>query len=121
MSLFPTNTFSDTILTILKTGHYLALYTAAPTVSGGGTEVTGGSYARMALTFGTITAGAMSNTVAVTFTGLPASTITHFGIISASTGGTLKVFGALNSTAAVISGDQVQFPIGSITVNLSGS
>ena len=121
MSAFPTTNYIETILNLIKTGHYLALYTVAPTVSGGGTEVTGGSYARIALTFGSITAGAMSNTVAVTFTGLPATTITHFGIISASTGGTLKVFGALNSTAAVISGDQVQFPIGSITVNLSGS
>ena len=63
----------------------------------------------------------MSNTSVVTFTNLPAAIITHFAVLSASTAGTMRVYGALNASAAVISGDQVQFPIGSITINLAGS
>lgn len=39
------------------TGTYLALYTVAPTDAGGGTEVTGGGYARQAITFGASSGG----------------------------------------------------------------
>lgn len=122
MPVLPTTSLITSTLNLIKNDTpYLALYTATPTISGGGTEVTGGSYARQAITFGTITAGAMSNTTALTFSGLPNATVTHYGILNASTSGTLKVFGSLNSSAVVISGDQIQFPIGSITINLSGS
>ena len=122
MSVIPTTALITETLNLIKNATpYLALYTATPTISGGGTEVSGGSYARLPITFGTITSGAMSNTAAITFSGLPNSNITHYGILTAVTAGTLKVFGTLNSTAVVISGDQVQFPIGSIVINLSGS
>lgn len=122
MPVLPTTALiTDTLNLIKNDTPYLALYTATPTVSGGGTEVSGGSYERIAITFGSITAGSMANTGALTFSGLPNATITHYGILDASTSGELKVFGSLNSTAVVISGDQVQFPIGSIVINLSGS
>ena len=121
MSVIPTTAFIESTLNQIKTGHYLALYTASPNAAGGGTEVSGGSYARLAITFGTITAGAMSNSAALTFSGLPSGTITHYGIMSAVTGGTLKVYGAINSSAVVVSGDQIQFPIASAVINLSGS
>lgn len=112
---------TDTLNLIKNDTPYLALYTSAPNAGGGGTEVSGGSYARLAVTFGAITSDSMSNTAALIFSGLPNATITHYGILNASTSGSLKVFGALNSSVAVVSGDQVQFPIGSITINLSGS
>ncbi len=122
MAVFPTTALiTDTLNLIKNDTPYLALYTATPTISGGGTEVSGGSYARLAISFGTITSGSMSNTSAITFSGLPAATITHYGILDASTSGQLKVFGALNSTAVIISGDQIQFPIGSIVINIVGS
>lgn len=122
MPVLPSTQLITDTLNLIKTNTpFLALYTASPNAGGGGTEVSGGSYARQSVTFGAISGGAMSNTSAVTFTGLPAATITHYGILTAVTGGSLKVYGALNTSAAVISGDQVQFPIGSITINLSGS
>ena len=122
MGVFPTTSLITSTLNLIKTDTpYLALYTATPTISGGGTEVTGGSYARQAITFGSITAGSMSNSSTITFSGLPAATITHYGILNASTGGTLKVFGALNSTAVVVVGDQMQFSTSSIVINLTGS
>lgn len=116
-----TNLITDTLNLIKNDTPHLALYTASPNAGGGGTEVSGGSYARLPITFGTITAGAMSNTSAITFSSLPNASITHYGILNAVTAGGLKVYGSLNSTAVVISGDQVQFPIGSIVINLSGS
>lgn len=122
MSVLPSTALITSTLNSIKTDTpFLALYTSAPNAGGGGTEVSGGSYARLPITFGTISNGSMSNTAAVVFAGLPNATITHYGILNADTGGTLKVYGALNSSVAAVSGDQVQFPVGSITINLAGS
>lgn len=122
MPVLPTTALiTDTLNLIKNDTPFLALYTASPTVSGGGTEVTGGSYARKAITFGAITSGSMNNNASISYAGLPTSTITHYGILNAATGGTLKVYGALNSPASVVTGDQLQFPASSITINLSGS
>lgn len=122
MSVLPANNIITDTLNLVKAGTpYLALYTTNPTAGDSGTELTGGSYARQAITFGAITAGAIKNTATITFTGLNAATITHWGIKSAATGGTLRIYGTLSSTAVVVTGDQVQFPISSITINLSGS
>lgn len=122
MSVIPTTSYITETLNLIKNNTpYLALYTASPNAGGGGTEVSGGSYARQTVAFGAISGGSMSNTSAVTFTGMPAATVTHFAILSAATAGTMRVYGALNASAAVISGDQVQFPVGSITINLAGS
>jgi len=46
---------------------YVALYTSAPGPTGGGTEVSGGSYQRTACTFGAPTNGALTNSGACTF------------------------------------------------------
>ena len=69
MPVLPSNALiTDTLNLIKNDTPYLALYTVSPTASGGGTEVSGGSYARLAVTFGAITSGSMSNTAALTFT-----------------------------------------------------
>ena len=122
MPFVPTNTLINSTLNSIKTDTpYLALFTSSPSASGGGTEVSGGSYSRQAITYGTISSGSMSNTAAITFSGLPNATITHYAVINAATGGTMKGYGTLSSTAAVVSGDQVQFPIGAHTISVSGS
>jgi len=122
MSAFPSTAYIASIYNLITgTTHYLALYTSNPGVSDSGTEVTGGSYARQAITWGSITAGAISNSANITFTGIPTANITHWGIKSASTGGTLKLFGALNSSIASITGDEVSIPIGNLSLNLVGS
>ena len=46
---------------------YVALYTAAPTDAGGGTEVTGGSYARQSAAFSAPSGNQISNSAQVTF------------------------------------------------------
>jgi hypothetical protein len=53
---------------------FVGLYTVAPTDSTSGTEVTGGSYVRKAVTFASASAGATSNTTDIDFTGMPAAT-----------------------------------------------
>ena len=122
MAVLPTTAYITETLNLIKNNTpYIALYTSSPNAGGGGTEVSGGSYARQSVTFGTITSGSMSNTNTITFAGLPAATITHYAILSAATGGTMRVFGALNTNAVTISGDQIQFATGNITITQAGS
>ncbi len=99
---------------------YVALYTAAPSDSGGGTEVSGGSYARTAATFGAASGGAIANSGAVTFPQASASwgTVTHFGIFDASSAGNLLAWAALTASKAVGSGDTAEFAIGDLDVTL---
>lgn len=84
---------------------YVALFTTAPTDAGGGTEVSGSGYARVAVvgnmtnwsgtqgagttTVSSGTGGQVTNNTAITF-GLPAGawgTITHFALIDSATAG----------------------------------
>lgn len=100
---------------------YVALFTSAPTVAGGGTEVSGGAYARAAVTNNTTNwpapvAGVQSNAVAVTFAQATAAwgTVTHIGFFDALSGGNLTDFAPLASSRTVAVGDQVSFPIGGL-------
>ena len=100
---------------------YVALYTAAPGPTGGGTEVTGGSYARNACTFGAASNGSLTNSGACTFAQASAGwgTITSFGIFDLASGGNLLYYGNLTASKTINSGDQLTFAIGGITVTES--
>lgn len=117
---------------------YVALFTAAPTDAGGGTEVTGGAYARTAVTASLVnfagtqaaasttastgTGGQTSNNGAIAF---PAPTaawgvVTSFGIFDALTGGNLLLYGTLNTSKTVNSGDAApQFNAAALTVTFA--
>ena len=119
------------------TALHVALFTAAPSDSGGGTEVTGGSYARVNLapsdtnwnatqggTSGdsTGTGGLTDNAVDITFATPSANwgTITHFGIFSASTAGDLYYHGALAASKTVNNGDPApKFTAGDLDITLA--
>lgn len=90
----------------------VALFTAAPSDAGGGTEVTGGSYARQAIIVNTSSGGATNPNADVVFPVATASwgTITHVGIFDAASGGNLLMHGALTASKAIASGDQLIFP-----------
>ena len=111
--------FRNTALTS-PTTVYLALYTVAPTDAGGGTEVTGGGYARQAITFGAASGGLMSNTVAVSFTASGANfgDVVAVGIFDALTVGNLLAWDGITS-ATVNDGDTINFPIGDIDLTLT--
>jgi hypothetical protein len=104
------------------TAWYVALYTVAPGEAGGGTEVSGGSYARTAVTFtvsGTAPTTA-SNSAAVEFPTATGSwgTIVAAGIFDASTSGNLLAFANLTTSKTVDSGDVLRFNTGEIDVTL---
>ena len=130
MPLFPTITTINAQLDDITGGStFLALYTATPNSSGGGTEVTGGSYSRNAITWGSTvtstvsgnTVGTRSNTVSISFTGMPAATVTHYGILTSSTGGTLRAFGALNAPLVAVAGDEIIMSVGTVQASVAGS
>lgn len=104
---------------------YVGLFTATPSDTGGGTEVTGGSYARKSVTnnatnFPAASSGSKSNGTAITFAAATASwgIITSFGIFDAASAGNLLVWGPLTANKTVDSGDTVSFAIGALTITL---
>ena len=105
------------------TAWYVALYTAAPSDSGGGTEVSGNGYSRQSVTFDAATSptGTTSNTGAVSFTASGGSwgTITHMGIFDASTSGNLLWHGSLTASKTIGDGDTLQFAIGNIDLTMA--
>lgn len=105
------------------TAWYVALYTAAPSDSGGGTEVSGNGYAREAVTFAAATSpgGTTSNTGAVSFTASGGNwgSITHIGIHDAVSGGNLLWHGAMTAAKTVNDGDTLEFSIGNIDLTIA--
>lgn len=100
---------------------YLALYTTDPTDADTGTEVTGGGYARQAVTFSAPTDGVTSNSANITF---PAATanwgnVTHIGYRDAATGGNLLYYAPLSTARNILSGDTIAFLSGQLSVTLS--
>jgi hypothetical protein len=100
---------------------YVALYTATPGPTGGGAEVSGGSYARTACTFGAASNGSMTNSADCTFPQATASwgTIAYFGVFDNATAGNLLYYGSLTASKTINSGDQLKFAAGGITVTES--
>jgi hypothetical protein len=105
-----------------STTYYLALFTTDPSTTGSSGEVTGGSYARQAIAFGSASGGSEASTNAQNFTGMPAESggIPYFGIFTASSGGSYIGGGTTTGLSGAISaGSTVAFAIGAVTVALS--
>lgn len=112
------------------TNVWIALYTTAQGDSDSGTEVTGGSYARVrvqgtgAWDAPSLGAGATANTSDITFTQATASwgTVQAVGIKDSSTStGTdnLLLHGALTSNKTVNNGDTFKFNAGDLDVTMA--
>jgi hypothetical protein len=100
---------------------WIALFTVAPSDAGGGTEVTGGSYARKSTAgadWAAASGGSTSNATVQTFVTASASwgTVTHFGLFDAATSGNLLRWAALTTSKAIGSGDVASFPIGNLVL-----
>jgi hypothetical protein len=105
------------------TAWYVALYTAAPSDSGGGTEVSTGGYARQSVTFDAASSpgGTTSNNNTVSFTASGASygTVSHIGIFDNVSGGNLLWHGSMTASKTVADGDTLEFSIGNIDLTLA--
>jgi len=102
---------------------YVSLWTSDPTDAGSGTEVSGGSYARTAVSFATAsgTSGNVLNDADVTFPTATASwgTVGWIGINDAATSGNLLYHTALDTAKAIDSGDIFKIATGNLSVTLS--
>lgn len=98
---------------------YLGLYTAAPSDTGGGTEVSGGSYARQSVAF-TVTGNTASNTSAIEFPTATASwgTVVYVGVFDSESGGNLMAYAALTTNKAIDTGDVLRVPSGDLDITL---
>lgn len=102
------------------TAWYIALFTSDPTDTGSaGTEVsTGTGYARTAVTF-TVTDDTASNSAAVEFpaaSGGNWGTVSHIGVMDASSGGNMIVHSALSVAKAINDGDVFRIPTGDLDI-----
>lgn len=115
---------------------YISLHTSACSDTSTGTEVSGGSYARVAVTSSLAnwagtqaaastsassgTGGTTSNNAAISFPTPSASwgTVTHFGIFDASTSGNMLVCQALTASKTINSGDTVSFAAAALTFQI---
>lgn len=116
---------------------YVGLLTAAPSDTGGGTEVSGNAYARVAVTSSLAnwagtqaaastvassgTSGTTSNNAAITFpTPTPAGwgAVTHLGVYDAATTGNLLFYTALTASKTINAGDAVSFAAAALTFQI---
>jgi hypothetical protein len=100
---------------------YVSLWTSNPGDDVSGTEVTGGSYARTAVTFGAPSNGVSLNSADVTFPTATASwgTVGWIGINNAATAGNLLYHTALDTAKAIDSGDIFKISTGNLSVTLA--
>lgn len=110
---------------------YLALYTVAPSNSGGGTECSGGSYARKSVTNNATNFPAASGgdpatktlAVAQTFATPTANwgTVVAVGILDASSGGNLLGWTALETPREILNGDAApRFSANELVITMTG-
>jgi hypothetical protein len=108
---------------VRPTTWFVALYTAAPSDAGGGTEVVGGTgYSRQSVTFDAAATpgGTTQNSGAISFTAAGGSwgTVTHLGIFTAVSGGSLLWHGALTTPRIMNDGDTLTFNTANIDLTL---
>ena len=106
------------------TAWYVGLFTAAPSDTGGGTEVSGSGYARKATGTMTVagTATTATNAAAIEFAAASGGnwgTLTHAAIFDALTGGNMLAWSALTTARTINDGDVFRIPASSLTVTLT--
>lgn len=106
------------------TAWYVGLFTAAPSDTGGGTEVSGSGYARVSA--GTIsgsgTATTFTNAAAVEFAAASGGnwgSVGWAGVFDSLSGGTLLAWAPLTTARTINVGDVFRIPAGSLSITLS--
>jgi hypothetical protein len=100
---------------------YVALYTSDPGEDDTGSEANFTGYSRVGVVRSasgfTVSTGTVTNAANVTFpqSSGGTNTITHFGYLTASSGGDLLRSGAVTPNVTINSGDTAKFDIGQLT------
>tara|TARA_R110000796_G_scaffold59629_1_gene137558 strand:- start:1458 stop:1853 length:396 start_codon:yes stop_codon:yes gene_type:complete len=106
------------------TAWYVGLFTAAPSDTGGGTEVSGSAYARKATGTMAVTGAATTaaNAAAIEFAAASGGnwgTLTHAAIFDALTAGNMLAWAPLATARTINDGDVFRIPASSLTVTLT--
>lgn len=122
-NLVLTYLFTDGSVT-RPTAWYVGLFTAAPSDTGGGTEVSGSGYVRKVT--GTITVSGTgttaTNSAAIEFAAASGGnwgTVTHAAIFDAETSGNMLAWAQLTTARTINDGDVFRVPASSLTVTLT--
>lgn len=107
------------------TAWYVGLFTAAPSDTGGGTEISGNGYARTAT--GTMSVSGTSPTLCTNSSAIefPAAsggnwgTITHVAVFDASTSGNMLGWAALTTSRTINDGDILRIPANDLDITLT--
>lgn len=101
---------------------YVALYTVAPTDAAGGTEVSGGSYARQPIAFGAPSGSpsVSTNSGTITFPTATANwgTIVAVGIFDAVSAGNLLFYGNLTANQTINTGGVFSFSAADVSITV---
>jgi hypothetical protein len=102
---------------------WISLYTVAPTDAGGGTEVTGGSYARVAVdndlvTWAAAASGSKANAIVIAFPQATADwgTVVAWAAHEHVTNDDIVVYGTITPNRAILNGAEPEFAIGDLVV-----
>lgn len=104
---------------------YLALYTVAPTDAGGGTEVSGGSYARVTASestaFAVASGGSKVNSADLTFPACTSAwgTVVAWALHNHATNDALVIWGPLGENVIIDTSDVAVFVAGSLVIDLT--
>lgn len=102
---------------------WIALYTAAPTDAGGGTEVSGGSYARVAVdndlvTWAAAVSGAKENAILIAFPQATGDwgTVVAWAAHEHATNDDIVVYGTITPNREILNGAEPELAIGDLVV-----
>ena len=100
---------------------YLALFTSNPNDDGSGTEVSGASYTRKAVTFGPASGGICTNNAAIIYNQATTAwgTVGWVGVYDAVTGGNLLYHGALASPVVIAINTILTIQMGNLSISLA--
>lgn len=110
--------------TYTKPTVYVALFTSSPGPTGGGAEVAGAGYARVAYGAVTTSGGSptqVANSADINFAaaGVAWGTVTHAALFDAASGGNMLAYGALQISKTISAGDAFRFPATALAVTLN--
>jgi len=117
------NAFCGNDAAMASTSMWVAMYTATPSDASGGTEVTGGNYARKssgAWSTATGASGWVANTATITYATATLSwgNVSHFALLDDSSTGNMVAWATLTATRDIGTNDVAAFAIGSLTIAL---
>lgn len=117
------NAFCGNDTALASTSMWVALYTATPSDASGGTEVSGGNYARKssgAWSTATGASGWVANAATVTFATATLSwgNVTHFATLDDSATGYMLMWATLTAARDIGTNDVAAFAVGSLTIAL---